>query len=80
MQIRQLGRAAVVAAALAGLNACASIPKRAWDNGAGLTRSDAYRAMMHGDRSIHTMRSLYTSMDPYRSLYTARPYTPFGRW
>ena len=62
------------------LGGCASIPQRAWENGAAVTRSDAYRAMMRGERGFHITRSLYTSMDPYRSLYAPRPYPYFGRW
>jgi len=65
---------------LLAMSGCASIPRRAWDNGAAMSRSDAYRAMMRGERGFHTMRLLYSSMDPYRSLYQARPYQPFGRW
>jgi hypothetical protein len=62
------------------LSGCASIPQRAWDNGAAVSRSDAHRAMMRGERGFHTARSLYGSMDPYQSLYQTRPYEPFGRW
>ena len=80
MRMRRLGKAVAVAAVLVGVSGCASIPRRAWDNGAAVTRSDAYWAMMNGERGFATMRSLYKSMDPHRSLYTPRPYTPFGRW
>jgi hypothetical protein len=79
-RIWQLGRAVVVVAVLVGLGGCASIPQRAWQNGANLTSSRAYRSMMLGDRSFQTMRSLYSSMDPYRSLYEPVPYPYFGRW
>ena len=78
--MRQLAKAAVVVAVLVGLNACASIPQRAWDNGRNLHSSRAYWQMMQGDRSFTNMRSLYNSMDPYRSLYTPRQYQPFGSW
>jgi hypothetical protein len=80
MRIRQLGTAVAVAAVLVGLSGCASIPQRAWDNGRAMTHSNAHRSMMQGDRSFHTMRQLYGTMDPYRSLYTPAPYQPFGRW
>jgi hypothetical protein len=69
-----------VVAVLVGLSGCVSIPQRAWDNGRGMTQSNSYRSMMRGDRSFQTMRQLYGTMDPYRSLYTPAPYQPFGRW
>jgi hypothetical protein len=78
--MRQLGRAVAVVAVLVAASACVSIPKRAWDNGASMSRNDAYWSMMWGDRSFHSARQAYSSMDPYRSLYQARPYAPFGRW
>jgi hypothetical protein len=80
MRIRQLGKAVAAVAVLVGLSGCASIPQRAWDNGRGMTHSNAYRSMMRGERGFHVARSLYSSMDPYRSLYTPVPYAPFGRW
>jgi hypothetical protein len=76
----QVGKAVAVVAMLIGLNACASIPQRAWQNGANLSSSGAYRSMMQGDRSFRTARELYGQMDPYRSMYRVRPYQPFGRW
>jgi hypothetical protein len=79
-RIQQIGRAVVVLVVLAALGGCASIPQRAWDNGANIQSSRAYRSMMRGDRSVQTMRQLYGSMDPYHSLYTPAPYQPFGRW
>lgn len=78
--IQQLGRAVVVLAVLAALGGCASIPQRAWDNGANISSSRPYRSMMRGDHSFQTMRSLYSTMDPYRSLYTPVPYPYFGHW
>jgi hypothetical protein len=80
MQIRQLGKAVAVVGVLVGLNACASIPQRAWDNGRNVSSSRAYRSMMRGDRSFQTARQLYSTMDPYRSLYEPLPYPYFGRW
>jgi hypothetical protein len=79
-RIQQLGKAVVVVAVLAALGGCASIPQRAWDNGRNLSSSSSYRSMMRGDHSFRTMRQLYGTMDPYRSLYTPAPYQPFGRW
>ena len=65
---------------LLAMSGCASIPQRAWDNGRSMSSSAAYHSMMRGDRSFRTVRHLYSSMDPYRSLYTPLPYAPFGRW
>jgi hypothetical protein len=79
-RIQQLGRAVVVLAVLAALGGCVSIPQRAWDNGANISSSRAYRSMMRGDRSFQTARELYGTMDPYRSLYQPLPYPYFGRW
>ncbi len=81
-----LGVAKTIAAAigaftlLLAMSGCASIPRRAWDNGRNMTSSGAYHSMMRGDHSFRTMRQLYSTMDPYRSLYTPLPYTPFGDW
>jgi hypothetical protein len=78
--MRQLSKAVAVVAVLVGLSACASIPQRAWDNGRTMSQSNAHRSMMRGERGFHNARQLYGTMDPYRSLYTPAPYTPFGRW
>ncbi len=79
-RIRQLGRAVVMLAGLAVLGGCASIPQRAWQNGANLHRSSAYHRMTWGDHSFENIRQVYSSLDQYRSLYTPAPYQPFGRW
>jgi hypothetical protein len=79
-RIRQLGKAVVVVAVFVSLGACASIPQRAWDNGRNISSSRSYRSMMRGDHSFQTMRQLYGTMDPYRSLYTPLPYSYFGHW
>jgi hypothetical protein len=79
-RIQQLGKAVAVMAVLVGLSGCASIPRRAWDNGANISSSRPYRSMMRGDRSFQTMRQLYGTMDPYRSLYQPVPYPYFGHW
>jgi hypothetical protein len=65
---------------LLAMSGCASIPQRAWDNGASMSRSDAYWRMMNGERGFQVTRSLYNSMDPYRSLHQARQYQPSRRW
>jgi hypothetical protein len=81
MQIRQLGKAVAVAAVLVGLNACASIPQRAWDNGRAMTARGGDRAFMRGERGFRVMRQTYASMDPGPfSYYSAIPYPYFGRW
>jgi hypothetical protein len=80
MRMRQLGNAVAVVAVLVSLGGCVSIPQRAWDNGANMSSSRAYRSMMRGDHSFQNMRLLYGTMDPYRSLYQPLPYQPFGRW
>jgi uncharacterized protein YceK len=79
-RIQQLGRAVVVLAVLVALGGCASIPQRAWQNGANISSSRAYWSMMRGDRSFQTMRQVYSSLDPFWSMYQAAPYQPFGRW
>ena len=68
------------ASLLVVLGGCASIPQRAWDNGRAMSSSNAYYSLMRGDRSFQTARQLYSTMDPYRSLYTPRPFTPFSHW
>ena len=78
--MRQLGKAVALLAVVAGLNACASIPQRAWDNGRAMSRSDSYYRMMNGERGFHAARSLYSSMDARWSFYQARSYQPFARW
>jgi hypothetical protein len=79
-RIRQLGKAVVVVAVLVGASGCASIPQRAWQNGANMNSSAAYWRMTRGDHSFRTMREVYSSLDAYRSQYTPLPYAPFGRW
>ena len=67
-------------ALLLAITGCASIPRRAWDNGANISSSPAYWSMMRGDHSFTTMRQVYGSMDPYRSRYQPVPYPYFGHW
>jgi hypothetical protein len=81
MQTRQLGRAVTVAAALVGLNACVSIPQRAWDNGRAMSARGSDVAFMRGERGFKVMRQTYSSMDPGPfSSYSAVRYPYFGRW
>jgi uncharacterized protein YceK len=79
-RIRQVGRVVVVLAGLVVLGGCASIPQRAWQNGANLHTSRAHYRMMQGDHSFQNMRQVYSSLDAYHSQYTPAPYQPFGRW
>jgi uncharacterized protein YceK len=79
-RIQQLGRAVVVVAVLVGLSGCASIPRRAWQNGANITSSRAYWSMMRGDHSFQNMRQVYGGLDPFWSMYQPVPYPYFGHW
>ena len=79
-RIRQLAKAVVVVAVLVGASGCASIPQRAWQNGANINSSQAYWRMTRGDHSFRNMREVYSSLDAYRSQYQPLPYAPFGRW
>ncbi|MFN2564339.1 MAG: hypothetical protein ABR499_04920 [Gemmatimonadaceae bacterium] len=74
--------AAAIGAAtlLLAMSGCASIPRRAWDNGAAMSSRDAYQAMMRGERGFHAMKRVYSSMDPRPSAYQAARYPYFGRW
>jgi hypothetical protein len=77
---RTLCTGLVALVTLAALGGCASIPRRAWQNGANVSSSRAYGSMMRGDHSFRTMRELYGTMDPYRSQYQPLPYPYFGHW
>jgi hypothetical protein len=77
---RTLCTVLVALVTLVALGGCASIPQRAWQNGANISSSRAYRSMMYGDRSFQTMRQVYGGLDPYRSLYEPVPYPYFGHW
>jgi hypothetical protein len=79
--VRMLGKAVAMVVVVVAAGGCASIPQRAWQNGANMNYSNsAYRSMMRGDQSFRTAREIYGSLDAYRSQYTPLPYAPFGRW
>jgi hypothetical protein len=73
-------RAAIVAAALATLSACASIPQRAWANGAAMTQSRAYRSVMSGNQSIQAHHELVWGLNPLNLNYREVDYPAFGQW
>jgi hypothetical protein len=79
--LRTMVRIAIVAAGLASLGACASIPQRAWANGQGMTSSHAYRSVMSGNMSMQAHRELMWSSNPLAALnYSQAYYKPFGDW
>jgi len=78
-------RIACVAAllALGGLDACVSIPKRAWANGEAMSASRADYRILSGDRSPSAFRALQSSLDPLRLNYREVAYPGFpkgGTW
>ena len=77
---RSIVRAALVAAALAALGACASIPQRAWRNGEALSYSRAYQEVLSGNTSFTTRRQLEDALNPMRIGYYQQAYTPFTQW
>jgi hypothetical protein len=58
-----VARAATLLALAATLGACASIPQRAWRNGAALDNSRAYQRVLSGDMSFSTRRDLQNSLN-----------------
>ena len=78
--VRFAVRAAILAAAVASLGACASIPQRAWANGQAMTASRAYRSVMSGNMSMQAHRELMWSLDPLRLNYREVSYKPFAQW
>jgi hypothetical protein len=56
----------LLAAGIASLGACATIPERAWNNGRALNTSDAYQRAIRGDMSLATHRQLLSDSDPRR--------------
>ena len=78
--MRTVVRLAIVAAGLASLGACASIPQRAWANGQAMTASRAYRSVMSGNMSMQAHRELMWSLDPLRLNYREVNYPAFGQW
>jgi len=77
---RSVIRVTVAVATIAALGACASIPKRAWANGEGMTSSRAYRSVLSGDMSFRTHRELQQSLDPRRLNYREVAFPAFGDW
>jgi hypothetical protein len=80
--LRTAVRVAIIAAGLASLGACASIPQRVWQNGQAMTESRAYRSVMSGNMSMQSHRELMWSLDPLRltSHYREVNYPAFGQW
>ena len=80
---RTIARAATLLA-FGTLGACASIPQRAWRNGAALDNSTAYRRVLSGDMSFQTRRDLQNSLNfGALGFYQEAPmYSPFpkGGW
>ena len=79
-RMRTVVRLAILAAGLASLGACASIPQRAWANGQAMTASRAYRSVMSGNMSMQAHRELMWSLDPLRLNYRELNYAPFAQW
>ena len=78
MRTRPIARLAMIAAGLATLGACASIPQRAWDNGRGMTATREYQMKLNGDISFNTQRNLYVRSSPL-SLSSPVRYVPSRR-
>jgi hypothetical protein len=76
----RLTRAALAAAALATLGACASIPERAWANGQAMSSSRAYQRAMAGDMSLQTQTRLKAGASPLRLRSREVAYPAFGDW
>ena len=80
-RVRTAVRFAIVAASLATLGACASIPQRAWLNGEAMTASRGYQSVMSGNMSIQSHRALQGSFNSaHLSFSTEKSYTPFSQW
>jgi hypothetical protein len=75
-----IGRSMLALAVAAALNACASIPQRAWANGQAMTTSRGYQAVMSGNNSFTAQRALHSGADPFKALYRQRDYQPFAEW
>ena len=73
-------RIALVAASLAALGACASIPQRAWRNGEAMSQSRAYQRAMSGEHGFTLARHMQQSLDPLRLGYQEVAYPAFGQW
>ncbi len=71
----------LLAAACAALilGGCASIPQRAWDNGAAL--GSAHRVqMLYGRQDFQARRQLSQRADPIVRMQRSVPFQPFGQW
>lgn len=79
-RMRTVVRLAILAAGLASLGACASIPQRAWANGQAMTASRAYRSVMSGNMSMQAHRELMWSLNPRLLNYRQVDYPAFGQW
>ena len=78
--VRTVVRLTILAAGLASLGACASIPQRAWANGRAMSSSRAYQSVMSGNTSMQAHRALMSSLDPRRLNYREVNYPAFGQW
>jgi hypothetical protein len=78
--VQLAARIALLAVAVGGLGACASIPQRAWRNGEAMTSSRAYDAVMQGNTSFAVHRQLQRSLDPRRLNYREVAFPAFGTW
>ena len=80
----RLLRAALAAAAIATLGACASvrgsIPERAWANGYAMSQSDAYYQTMSGDLSLGTQSKLRAAANPRYMNWKSTNYPAFKHW
>lgn len=80
---KSLIRGTLALLAAGSLGACASIPQRAWANGAAMSSSRAYWEIMAGNNSFRTHRELQSSLDPLRLNYQEVAFPAFpksGTW
>lgn len=80
--IARVGALVAIALVLAG---CASIPARAWRNGAALESSSAYQRVLNGDMSFATRRELqdainFGALGFYREAPEFSPFPKSGGW
>jgi hypothetical protein len=73
-------RLALAAVAVIALNACATIPERAWANGQAMSSSRAYQKAMAGDMSFDTQTRLKSAASPLRLRSREIAYPAFGDW
>jgi hypothetical protein len=65
---------------LLAMSGCATIPQRAWQNGAAMSARGGDAMFMYDWRGFQTMRQTYSSMSGLPFAYDSRPYPYFGRW